>query len=113
MRRFSNRFWQILWPVLVAAIHLGLLAGSIWLFPSHGEPGISLAFPLWLVLLWPWFVGMWALGKFGAAIGIVIGFLWLPGIAFLVTRTVLKRRDKRTPNQVPEDTARKLADPKH
>jgi hypothetical protein len=29
MRKFSNRFWLITWPVVVAMIHLGLLAGSI------------------------------------------------------------------------------------
>ena len=93
MRRLSKRFWLIGWPVLVACIQIGILGGSLWLFPSHNEPGFSLALPLWFLLLWPWFLGMWAFGRIGAAIGIVVKLLWLPGIAFWITRLVLKRRE--------------------
>jgi len=98
MTRSSNRFWLIVWPVVVLAIQIALLAGSLWLFPSHNEPGVSFALPLWLFLLWPWFLGMWAMGKVGAAIGIVIAFLWLPAIAFFVARHKLKHRNVGTPN---------------
>jgi len=94
-----------MWPAVVAVLHLGVLLGSAWLYPSHNEPGISLALPFWFILLWPWFLGMWAFGKIGAVIGIILGFLWLPGIAYWITRITLKKPENLAPN-TPFDATR-------
>ena len=102
MKRFSDRFWLIVWPIVAAAIHGGLLCGLVWLFPSKGEPGISLAFPALAILLWPWLLCGWLLGAIGAFIGIVLAFLWFPAVAFWITWWRLKKKDKRTPNTTPD-----------
>jgi len=91
MNRFSDKFWLIVWPLVAAAIHGGLLCGLVWLFPSKGEPGISIAFPALVALLWPWLLGGWLLGPVGAIVGLPLAFLWLPAIAFWITWRRLKK----------------------
>lgn len=102
MTRSSHRFGLGVWPVVVLATQIALLAGSLWLFPSHNEPGVSVALPLWVLLLWPWFLGTWAMGKVGAAVGTAIAFLWLPAIAFFFAKHKLEHRNSRTPNTTSE-----------